>query len=99
MAELRNPPREYAHEMVKLQSNTAPLDFVAAKTLAKAKALEINSDAMMLSYYNQKKEEGFPNYDCGGDGKPPWEVFAESRGCNLIIDVDDGDYLFFYLKL
>lgn len=99
MAELRNPPRDYHHEMVRLNSDAATLDFVQAKTLAKAKALEINSDAMMLSYYNQKKNEGFPNYDCGGDDKPPWEVFAESRGCNLIIDVDDGDYLFFYLKL
>ncbi|MDJ0784399.1 MAG: AF1514 family protein [Desulfosarcinaceae bacterium] len=99
MAELRNAPREYPHELVKLHSDTAELDFVTAKTLAKSKALEINPDAMMLSYYDDRKAEGFPNYDCGSRSKPPWEVFAESRGCNLIIDVDDGDYLFFYLKL
>ena len=99
MAELRTPPRKYTHELIKLHSEETPLDFVAAKTLAKSKAREINPDAMMLSYYDDLRAEGFPNYDCGSQTKPPWEVFAESRGCNLIIDVDDGDYLFFYLKL
>jgi hypothetical protein len=99
MAELRHPPREYPHELIKLHSEAQELDFVAAKTMAKAKALEINTDAMMLSYYDDRRSEGFPNYDCGSQTKPPWEVFAESRGCNLIIDIDDGDYLFFYLKL
>lgn len=99
MAELRHPPRDYPYELVKLHSNAASFDFVAAKTMAKAKALEINADAMMLSYYDDQKKEGFPNYDCGSQSKPPWEVFAESRGCNLIIDIDDGSYQFFYLKL
>ena len=99
MAELRNPPREYPHERIELHSGEPALDFVDAKNLAKSKAREINPDAMMLSYYDDRREEGFPNYDCGSNTLPPWEVFAESRGCNLIIDVDDGDYLFFYLKL
>jgi hypothetical protein len=99
MAELRNPPRDYPHELIKLHSHTTGVDFVAAKNMAKTKALEINADAMMLSYYDDQKKEGFPNYDCGSRSKPPWEVFAESRGCNLIIDIDDGRYQFFYLKL
>ena len=49
--------------------------------------------------FDRRRGEGFPNHECGSAMKPPWEVFAESRGCNLIIDVDDGDYLFFYLRL
>jgi len=99
MAEIRTPPRDYPHEVVRLQSDTPPLAFVAAKNMAKAKALEINPNAMMLSYFDRRRGEGFPNHECGSAMKPPWEVFAESRGCNLIIDVDDGDYLFFYLRL
>ena len=99
MAEIRTPQGDYPHEVVHLHSDTGDLDFVAAKHMAKAKALALNPNAMMLSYYNRTTGEGYPNHDCGSATKPPWEVFAEARGCNLLIDVDDGAYLFFYLKL
>jgi len=53
---------------------------------------------MMLSYHSGKTGQFWPHYDCGGAGRPPWIVFAESRGYNLKIDINDGDFEFFYLR-
>ena len=85
-------------ETVKLQITDADLDFAKASAQAKRKAREINKDAMMLAWFNRRSGEGFPDYDCGANDKPPWQVFADARGGNLTIDVNDGEYIFIYLK-
>lgn len=99
MVELSSQSNEMAREHHHLTVDQPDLNFTEASVLAKVKARQINSNAMMLAWYNAKTQEGFPDYDCGGRDKPPWEVFADARGANLTIDVNDGDYLFFYLKL
>lgn len=79
-----------------LAENDLPFAEVSAR--AKQTAREINKDAMMLSWYDRRRGEGYPNYECSSD-RPFWEMFAESRGCNLEIVVNDGAYIFYYLKL
>ncbi len=74
------------------------LDFEEASDLARTRAREINKDAMMLAWFNRRSGKGFPDYDCGAGDKPPWRVFAEARGANLTVDVNDGDYIFMYLR-
>ena len=54
---------------------------------------------MQLAWYNKQTDQGFPNYDCGAGDRPPWRVFADSRGANLTIDINDGTYLFIYLTM
>ena len=54
---------------------------------------------MQLAWYNKQTDQGFPNYDCGPGDRPPWQVFADSRGANLTIDVNNGTYLFIYLTM
>lgn len=76
----------------------ADLNLATASAMAKVKARDIDSNAMMLSYHSRKTGEFWPNYDCGGDGQPPWIVFAEARGYNLKIDINKGEYEFFYLR-
>ena len=98
MAELQATSNEYTLDTVAMNVEDADLDLTAARAMAKAKARNMDSNAMMLSYHSGKTGEFWPNYDCGGGGRPPWIVFAEARGCNLKIDINDGEYEFFYLR-
>jgi hypothetical protein len=98
MAELQATSTEYTLDTINLNVENPQLDLTAASAIAKEKAREIDSNAMMLSYHSGKTGEFWPSYDCGGGGRPPWIVFAESRGYNLKIDVNNGEYEFFYLR-
>ncbi|BBO70352.1 hypothetical protein DSCA_42820 [Desulfosarcina alkanivorans] len=98
MAELQTTSTEYTRDTVKMTVEDATLDLNEARAMAKAKARDMDSNAMMLSYHSGKTGEFWPNYECGGSGRPPWLVFAESRGYNLKIDINNGDYEFFYLR-
>ncbi len=95
MAELR-ATNEYTRDTVTMNVEDADLDLSTARDMAKTKARDIDSNAMMLSYHSGKTGEFWPTYDCGGGGRPI--VFAEARGYNLKIDINDGEYEFFYLR-
>ena len=99
MVQIHTEPGLDAHEPVELSFDEPDLDFNTARDHAKAKALEINSNAMQLAWYNKQTDQGFPNYDCGPGDRPPWQVFAESRGAYLTIDVNNGTFLFLYLTM
>lgn len=98
MVEIHSQSKDTSsHEIVKIQIAGSDLDFEKVSDLSRSRAREINKDAMMLAWFNGRSGEGFPDYDCGASGKPPWRVFAEARGANLTIDVNDGEFIFLYL--
>jgi hypothetical protein len=66
---------------------------------SKKEAKKHCADTMLLSWYQGKTGEGYPNLECGKADAPAWVLCAESRGGDLTIDVNDGDYMFFYLSL
>ena len=99
MVQINTEPGQDAHETVKLTIDETDLDFDTARDRAKTKALEISRNAMQLAWYNGQTGQGFPDYDCGPGDRPPWQVFADSRGGNLTIDVNDGTYIFIYLTM
>ncbi len=98
MAELQATSTEYTLETVTLQVDDPDMDLAAASQVAKRKARDMDSNAMMLAYHSKKTGEFWPAYDCGGNDRPPWIVFAEARGYNLKIDINNGEYEFFYLR-
>ena len=98
MAELRATSNEYTLDTVAMNVEDTDLDLATASAMAKAKARGMDSNAMMLSYHSGKTGEFWPKYECGGGGRPPWIVFAEARGYNLKIDINNGEYEFFYLR-
>jgi hypothetical protein len=98
MVQIAQREDSLAFETLNLSIDDAETPFAEISAQVKAQAREINKDAMMLSWFNRKNGEGFPNYECSNE-KPFWEMFAESRGFNLKIVVNDGDYVFYYLKL
>jgi len=95
---LRPKIDDYPGRLVELKSDKPDLDFAEAKDLAKQRAKEICADPMLLSWYRGQTGESYPNLECGPGDKPAWIVYAESRGGDLTIDIDGGQYVFIYLS-
>jgi len=88
-----------AREKVCLRVEKTGLDLKTAKEFAKRKAREICTESMLLSWNNAEIGEYYPRTECGCGDRPPWVVYADARGADLIIDVNDGQYTFMFLKL
>jgi hypothetical protein len=91
--------KNYIGDRVSLRIDDPNLDFVGAKDAAKKTAKELCPDPMLLSWYQGKTGEGYPNYECGSRDEPAWMLYAASRGGDLTIDINDGEYIFIYLSL
>jgi len=97
--ELMKPKvKEFPGKHIKIRANDPDLDFAAATDIAKQKAKETGADPMLLSWFNGKTGESYPNIECGPGDKPAWIVWAESRGGDLTIDINQGQYVFIYLS-
>lgn len=99
MKPVRQAPPPVLGELVKLKIDAQDLEFAAVKDLAKQKAREICPDPMLLSWYIGETGVSYPQFACGGGDQPPWVVYAAARGGNLTVNVNDGAYVFVYLKL
>lgn len=91
--------KDYPGNHVKLTIDNPRLDFEEAKDLAKQKAKETCVDPMLLSWYQGNTGMSYPNLECGPSDKPAWIVYAESRGGDLTIDINGGQYVFIYLSI
>ena len=90
---------DYPGQHIKIKIDNSDLGFVAAKDIAKQKAKETCEDPMLLSWYQGKTGESYPNLECGSGDKPAWMTYAESRGGDLTIDINEGQYVFIYLSI
>lgn len=86
-------------EEINLQIEDPDLDFEKAKETAKQRSRELRGETMLLSWHNALTGEYYPTHECGGNDRPPWIVYAESRGANLTIRINNGAYTFMFLKL
>jgi hypothetical protein len=75
------------------------LGFEEAKEIADRRAREISEDAMLIAWFDRQSGRFSPQVECGGKAKPAWLVYAESRGGNIVIDVNRETYVFVYLGL
>ncbi len=84
---------------IKLSVDDDDLGIASATDIAKKKAKQLSDDPMLLSWYCGKTGEYYPKTECGSSGKPPWIIFAESRGADIAININDGEYIFLFLSL
>jgi hypothetical protein len=78
---------------------TEALDFPLARTLADRRARELAPEPMLLAWYNGRSGEFSPQVTCCSDDKPAWLTYAESRGGDLVIDINDEAYVFVYRRI
>ena len=90
---------DYPGKHIKVNNSKPVLDFEEAKDVAKQKARESCADPMLLSWFQGETGESYPNLECGPGNKPAWIVFAESRGGDLTIDINDGQFVFIFLSI
>ena len=91
--------KDYLGQHIEIKIDNPGLDFSEAKDIAKQKVKEFCADPMLLSWYQGKTGESYPNLECGPGDKPAWIVFAESRGGDITIDINNGHYIFIYLTV
>ena len=89
--------REMLVDPIDVHIEDDALKFEAVKAIADRKALEISEDAMLISWFDRKRGRFHPQVECGGKAKPAWLVYAETRGANITINVNQETYVFVYL--
>ncbi|NQT74297.1 MAG: AF1514 family protein [Chloroflexi bacterium] len=80
---------------VTVKSDTS-LVFEQAQELANTEARKYLKDPMTLSWLDRILDRHFPNVDCcQEDGKESWEIYAESRGGDVRVEVGEW-YVFIF---
>jgi hypothetical protein len=72
------------------------LTFGQAKRIADQAACEVALHPMLLAWFERATGEHSPKVECCGDDKPAWRVYAESRGGDLTVRLNGGEYEFVY---
>ena len=90
--------RAMLKDPIHLRVADEPLDFSRARTLADRRAAEVGEEPMLLAWYNGRTGEFSPQVTCCTEDKPAWLTYAESRGGDLVIDINDEAYVFVYRK-
>ena len=96
METLNTPIKNVLATPIHVGSDKENLDFKTAKEIADQKARELCSDPMLLAWYQGKTGDYTPKTECGVGDKPAWIVYAESRGGDITIDINDEEYIFIY---
>ena len=90
--------REMLRDPIDIDVTDAPLDFARARAIAEARARQEAADPMLLAWYDRGTGRFSPQVTCCGDDKPAWLVYAESRGGDLVIDINNEAYVFVYRR-
>lgn len=87
---------------VELHPVSPPADYHAAMALAEAEAMRRLGDCMLLSWYDRDRDFESPQHasECHLDSAVPGYVdYAISHGADLKIDIEQGRFVFFYLRI
>jgi hypothetical protein len=90
--------REMLKDPVDLRVADDPLDFPRARALADRRAREAASEPMLLAWYDRAAGAFSPQVTSCSDDKPAWLTYAQTRGGDLIIDINDEAYVFVYRR-
>lgn len=88
--------REMLPNRVSVNTGSPVTDFQDARRLADQKAAERLAIPMLLAWSDSKAGKFSPNIVCCQEHKPSWLVYAETRGGELSIDINDLEYVFVY---
>jgi hypothetical protein len=99
MKRLNPDIKDYPGDHIEIKIDNPELEFSEAKEFAKQRATACCDDPMLLSWYQSQTGASYPNMEGGPGDKPAWMTDAESRGGDLVIDINQGRYIFIFLSL
>lgn len=82
---------------LKIRTDQPDLEFVDAQSMADNKVKSLCPEPVLVSWYNSTTGESYPNIECGAAKKPGWLYYAESRNCDMTVDINDEQFIFIYL--
>lgn len=88
--------------VVKLAPQPPLEDYLAAMRLAEAEARTRLGECMLLSWYDRDRNFESPQHasECHqGSAVPGYVDYALYRGATLMLDIEAGRFVFFYLPL
>jgi len=84
-------------ETKKITADVDIIDFNAARKSADEISLKILKEPFLVAWYDGIAGIGHPDiHEC--TSKPGWQMYGESRGGCLTVDVNDGSYIFIYAE-
>ena len=89
-------------DVVKLSPDQPVAGYQAAMMLADAEAEQCLGDYMLLSWYDKDRDFEAPQHssECHLDSAIPGYVdYAISHGATLMVDIEDGRFVFFYMPV
>jgi len=99
---LPQPPDLSGVEQVALAPEPSPADYREAMSLAGAVAGERLGEHMLLSWYDRDRDFEAPQHvsECHQASAVPGYVdYGVHHGARLMVDVEDGRFVFFYLPV
>lgn len=75
------------------------LGFQQAKDLAARRAGEVGGEPMLLAWFDKARGQFSPQITCCREDKPSWLTYAEARGGDIVICINDLDYVFVFRGL
>lgn len=81
---------------LKLDENRLTLE--SARQAADDEARAHDEDPMLISWYEAGSGRHSPRVECCRDDRPGWLAYAQSRGAELVININDLSYVFVYLR-
>lgn len=82
-------------ETIRVTVEGAEVDFDASRKRADDIAAEKLKEPLLVAWYDGVAGLGHPDVQECTD-RPGWQVYAESRGGALIVDVNSGQYILIY---
>ncbi len=96
MTNCKHLTKEMLNHPVQMRVDDMRLNFCSAKAIADRKAHEMSSDPMLVAWFDRNGGKFSPDTICCDREKPSWLVYAESRGADISVDINDQDYVFVY---
>lgn len=99
---LRPAPDFSSVKVIKLDPQPSPADYRVAMRLADEEATARQGESMLLSWYDRDRDFESPQHssECHQEGAVPGYVdYGLNHGAKLMVDIEAGRFVFFYLPL
>lgn len=99
---IRRPPDFSGVTVVKLMPSPSPTDYREAMRIADGEASSRLGEYMLLSWYDRDRDFESPQHssECHQDSAVPGYVdYGLNHGAKLMVDIEDGRFVFFYFPV